>query len=373
MALPITKPNVEPDPQGDLAFLEEMIEKPKEENQVVKKLATHIDKVWANVQKDNKQPRLDMINTLRRVRGEYDPVKLAAIRAFKGSEAYIRTAENKARAADSWIKDIYRGDADLPWSLEPTSIPDLPDETQQMIQQETQAYAMQVQEQLLASGQLVDTQQITRMMNDFYQENLDKAKEELKKEAKERCSRAIDLIRDQNQEGGWNNAFKEFLYYFIRLKAGIIKGPILTQKKKQTWVHTEAGYVLDTIDTLVHDVYCVSPFNFYPSKGMASINDGDIIEIHELSKQSLANLIGVPGYSDEEIRAVMSEFDKGSINAKWFTIDDEVAVKQVTREKNYTNQTTPPTQNTTDLSSDIIFAQEFWGTVSGKLLIEWCS
>ena len=371
MALPITRPNTEPDPQGDLAFLQEMVEKPKEENQVVKKLALHIDKVWASVQKDNKQPRLDMINTLRRVRGEYEPTKLAAIRAFKGSEAYIRTAENKARAADSWIKDIYRGDADLPWSLEPTSIPDLPDETQQMIQQETQMYAMQVREQIMASGQPVDTQQITRMMNDFYQENLDKAKEDLKKEAKERCGRAIDLIRDQNQEGGWNNAFKEFLYYFIRLKAGIIKGPVLTQKKKQTWVHTDAGYVLDTVDTLVHDVYCVSPFNFYPSKGMASINDGDVIEIHELSKQSLSNLIGVPGYSDEEIRAVISEFDKGSINAKWFVIDDEVAVKQVTREKNYTSATTPPTQNTTDTSSDIIFAQEFWGTVSGKLLIEW--
>lgn len=371
MALPITKPNTEPDPQGDLAFLQETVEKAKEENQVVKKLATHIDKVWSAVQKDNKQPRLDMINTLRRVRGEYDPVKLAAIQAFKGSEAYIRTAENKARAADSWIKDIYRGDSDLPWSLEPTSIPDLPDETQQMIQQETQLYAVQVEQQLIATGQPIDNQQITRMLNDFYQENLDKAREDLKKEAKERCNRAVDLIRDQNQEGGWNNAFKEFLYYFIRLKAGIIKGPVLTQKKKQTWVYTDAGYVLDTIDTLVHDVYCVSPFNFYPSKGMASINDGDIIEIHELSKQSLSNLIGVPGYSDEEIRAVISEFDKGSLNAKWFTIDDETAVKQVTREKNHTNQTVPPTQNSTDLSSDIIFAQEFWGTVSGKMLLEW--
>jgi len=367
----INKPETVANPEADLEFLRQTIEQPRSENQVVKKLAIHIEKVWAGVQKDNKQPRLDMINTLRRVRGEYEPTKLAAIRAFKGSEAYMRTAENKSRAADSWIKDIYRGDSDLPWNLDPTTIPDLPDETQDAIKQETHMYSQQIQQQILASGQIPDPSQVAKMMNDFYQDALDKAKEDLKKEAKERCDRAAELIRDQNQEGGWNNAFKEFLYYFIRLKAGIIKGPILTQKKKQVWVASETGYVLDTIDTLVHDVYCVSPFNFYPSKGMSTINDGDVIEIHELSKQSLANLIGVPGYSEEELRAVLSEYEKGSLSSKWFTIDDETAVKQVTKEKNYTSNTTPPTQNSTDTASDTIFAQEFWGTVSGKMLIEW--
>jgi hypothetical protein len=232
-------------------------------------------------------------------------------------------------------------------------------------------YAAQVEQQLLASGQIIDPQQISRMMNEYYQENLDKAKKDLQKEAKERCKRAELLIRDQNQEGGWNNAFKEFLFYFIRLKAGIIKGPVLTKKKKQTWVASEQGYVLETTDTLVTDVYCVSPFNFFPSKGMRTINDGDVIEIHELSKQAIADLIDVPGYSNDEIRAVLDKYAKGSLKGKWFTIEDETAVKQVTKEKNLTHQTHPPTQNNADLSSDLILAQEFWGTVPGKLLVEW--
>ena len=370
MALPLNQPSTTPDPQGDLAMLEEAIVKP-EENLVVKKLAKHLEKVWQQNQKDNKQPRLDMISVLRRVRGEYEPAKLRAIQSFKGSEAYIRSSENKARSADSWIKDIYRGDTDMPWDIDPTAVPDLPDETQQLIEQQTRQKAAQIEAELTASGMIPDQTAIANLMNDYYGECLDKARADILKNAKDRCKRAAELIRDQNQEGGWNNAFKDFLYYFIRLKAGIIKGPILTKKKKQSWVASPEGYVLETTDTLVHDVYCVSPFNFFPSKGMKSVGDGDIIEIHELTKQALSDLLGVPGYSDDELRAVLDKYTKGDLKAKWFTIDDETAVKQVTKEKNYQSVTNPPTQNSTDTASDTIFAQEFWGTVQGSLLLEW--
>lgn len=371
MALPFNSPETIADPVADLAFLQEAIVKPKEENLVVKKLAKHIEKVWQQVQKDNKPVRQEMIKLLKRVRGEYDQEKLSAIRAFKGSEAYVRVGENKARAAESWIKDIYRGDQDLPWELEPTENPELPDETKEQLKMQTQQQVQQIEQQLLMSVGMVDPNQVARLMQDYYEELLDKALDDMKQEAKERCKRASKEIRDQNQEGGWNTAFKDFLYYFVRLKYGVIKGPILTKKKKQVWQATELGYELTAIDTLVNDVYCVSPFNFFPSKGMKTINDGDVIELHELTKQALSDLIGVPGYSDEEIRAVLSKYSSGDLKAKWFTIEDETAVKQVTRDTNNKIQTTPVTQNSTDMASDTIFAQEFYGTVSGKLLIEW--
>lgn len=370
MALPVHSPSSVPDPAGDLAMLEAAIKKPSEDL-VVKKLARHIEKVWQQVQKDNKQPRLDMVNILRRVRGEYDPNKLTAIRAFKGSEAYIRTGENKARAAESWIKDIYRADVEPVFELEPTAVPDLPDETLEEIKLQVQEQALMIEARLAESG-VVDRQEVARLMNEFHEEAINNAKDELVKSAKERCKRAADLIRDQNQEGGWNDAFKEFLYYFIRLKAGIIKGPILTKKPKTFWRPGEDGnYSLQTEDVLVHDVYCVSPFNFYPAKGMKKVGDGDIIEIHELSKQAIASLIGVPGYDAEELRAVIAKYEKGELKAKWFIIEDETVVKQVTKEKNATSPTTPPTQNTTDTATENILAMEFSGTVSGKLLLEW--
>jgi hypothetical protein len=327
--------------------------------------------VWTGNQKDCKLFRQEMINTLRRVRGEYAPDKLTAIRAFKGSEAYLRTGENKARAAESWIKDIYRGDNDLPYELQPTAIPDLPDETLQQVQMETQQQAMMFEQQILASGMMLDPAKMQRLVNDYYQEQLDLAKEDLNKEAKERCKRAALQIRDQNQEGGWNNAFKEFLYYFVRLKFGVIKGPILTKKPKTFWKAGMNGYELVTEDTLVNDVYCVSPFMIYPSKGMKNSNDGDLIELHELSKQAIGGMIGVPGYSEPEIRAVLDKYSKGEMKSKWFTVDDETQVKQVTKDKVFNNQTVPATSATMEDNSEKIWAMEFYGTVSGKMLIEW--
>ena len=369
MALPINKPNVTPDPIGDIAFLKEQLK--ANQSPVIKKISTHIKKIWDQNQKDNKPVRLEMVNLLRRVRGEYEPKKLMAIRSFQGSEAYFRTGENKARSADSWIKDIYRGESDFPWALEPTASPDLPDETQQQIIEETKLHGTTIEQQLVASGQVPDPEEIADLMQKYYEESLDKAKDELVVEAKARSTRAATMIRDQNQEGGWDVAFKDFLYHFIRLKAGIIKGPILVKKKKYVWQAGPQGIDLVAVDKLVNDVYSVSPFNFFPAKGMKTINDGDVIEIHELSKQTIADLKDVPGYSNDEITAVLSDYATGGLKAKWFVIDDETVVRQVTKEKNYQQATTPPTQNSTDLATETILAQEFWGTVSGTLLIDW--
>jgi hypothetical protein len=133
----------------------------------------------------------------------------------------------------------------------------------------------------------------------------------------------------------------------------------------------EGGFTVVTEEILVNDVYCVSPFNFYPSKGMSNINDGNVLEVHELTKQSIANLIGVPGYSETEIRAVLDKYSNGAFKAKWLSIDDETEIQKVEKERDTVNNSTPITSNSVDNSQDKIFALEFYGTVPGKLLVEW--
>lgn len=370
MALPQNSPNTIPDPEGDLSYTENAL-KSKKDLDITKKIAIFIDNVWKQNQADFKDVRKDMVKTLKRIKGEYSAEKLAAIKSFKGSETYIRSCEGKSRAAESWIKDIYQG-TDLPWSLEPTANPTLPDETVQEITERTRQQAMSIEENMRSKGIDVDVYEVADLINEYYEQQLDDAKDEMAKDAKERCKRAEETIRDQNQEGGWPKAFKEFLYYFVRLKYGVIKGPILTKKKVQTWVpDPEGGYTIQSIDQLANDVYCVCPFNFFPSKGIKDVNDGDIIEVHELSKQSLHDLIGVPGYDEDEVRAVLSEIEKGSLKKKWFTIDDETSVRKALTEIKQVAHTKPPTDNANNNKSDVIWAQEFYGTVNGKMLLEW--
>lgn len=358
----------------DIQELADAMGKHQEPNPITK-ISTHIHNVWVKNQQDNKAPRQDMIKQLRRTRGEYDPVKLANIKAFKGSEMYIRNSESKCRAAESWIKDIYRAENDLPWILEPTTISDIPQDQRDKIQNEIlmkgQELAMTLQQQAMNTGQPFDPASVAKIMQEWQEEAEEQLAIEIEKDAKERCKLAEKKIRDQNQECKWDDAFKDFLWYFIRTKAGIVKGPILTKKYKQKWQYGVQGqYEFVSTEVLVPDVYAVSPFMFYPTRNMSKVQDGDVIELHKLSYKALSDLIGVPGYDEIQIRAVLNKYKSGALKAKWLTIDDEVQVKQVEKEKT-SLATTPVTNLTTSTLEDELYAIEFYGTVTGDMLIEW--
>lgn len=356
--------------QADLQALKDQLDKDK--SPVVDKLAKYIDKVWKKNHDDAKPIRKQMLNILRRVKGEYDPKKKAAIDAFKGSDIYVRSLEGKCRAAQSWIKDIYSGQSDYPWVLSPTTVPDLPDENIQQIEEEILQEAMVLEQQMAASGMVVDKKQIAEIIQEYYEQKVDEAKEDIKKDAIDRCERVANQIRDDNEEGGWDKAFKDFLWYFTRFPYAVMKGPILTKKKKQVWQPTETGYQVVPEDVTVHDLYCPSPFNLFPTKGTKNFNDGDLIEVHELTKESLYDMIGVPGYDEKRIRLVLEEIAAGKLKPKWFEIDGEEAMKRASIGIKDYPQTTPSTQIAgAGVSDELILAQEFSGTVAGRLLIEW--
>jgi len=354
--------------QDDMEFLREAI---PEDEPVIDKLSQHVDKVWQKNLEDFKPVRNQMALLLKRSKGEYDNKKAAAIKAFKGTDIYIRNLETKCRSAESWIKDIYRGDSDYPWVLQPTTVPDLPDEKIEEVKQAVLQEAMVVEQQLVADGKVVDKNQVAKIIQEYYEQKVEEAKEEISKDAKERCELTAKEIRDDNEEGGWNKAFKDFLWYYTRLPFAVIKGPILTKKKKQVWVPQGDTYAIEAQEVLAHDVYCVSPFNIFPASGVKELNDGDIIEVHELTKESLYDLIGVSGYDSDRIRMVLRELESGKLKAKWFTIEGENEIKRAIQKiPNY--PTNPPTQNTSfQKEEDLVYAQELTGTVKGSLLMEW--
>jgi hypothetical protein len=368
-------PEITPDPEGDKKFLDEKVGGKKP---VIKGLSAHIAKVWAENQKDFKAVRAEMVDTFRRVDGEYDSVKKSQIKAFGGCSSYFRSGEMKARTAESWIKDIYTNNPSPAWSINPTDIPDLPDDTQASIEQDVAQQIPMMIEGLAANGVELPPNEMKKFINEYYEDLLDKARKKIRTKAKDRCKRAETLIRDQAQEGGWDEAFNDFLYYFVRTKFSIIKGPVLVKKMKQEWApvldafgQPTQEFELTAVEVLANDIYCPSPFNFYPSKGAKNINDCDCIEIHELSLQAVSDLIGVPGYDDEELRAVLDEYKRGELKGKWFTVDDETAVNDVVQKVKNKTSTTPATTNNMNPLSGNIFAQEFYGTVSGRLLTEW--
>ena len=83
-----------------------------------------------------------------------------------------------------------------------------------------------------------------------------------------------------------------------------------------------------------------------------------MIERHRLTRQSLSELIGVEGYDDGAIKAVLDEYGRGGLR-DWLYID---SAKASAEGKSISAiQSNPETE---------IDALQFWGAVQGKMLIE---
>ncbi len=88
----------------------------------------------------------------------------------------------------------------------------------------------------------------------------------------------------------------------------------------------------------------------------SNLNEGYLFEHHRLTRMELSDLIGVPGYDDDAIRRVL-EIGNGQ---SW--INEAAELTKNEEERKYYSYMKPTTE---------FDALEFWGKVSGKMLLEW--
>lgn len=292
-----------------------------------------------------------MIDALRRRNGEYSPDKLAQIRQQGGSEIYMMLTSIKCRAAEAWINDILFPAGDKPWSVEPTKIPDLSPETKDSITEyvraEAEAWQMEAQQVLPQEA-----------LQERLDQLVDQFESRMKEEAEKIAERMDGKIEDQTQEGNWKQVMKEVVKDVITFPAGIIKGPIVRKRKTLKWDQDEQGMwkPVTSVKAMV-EYKRVAPFDLYPSPSSTGPDDGYLFERHRLRRSDLVAMKGVPGYNDGAIDLVLSEYGIGGLR-DWLWRDQERAQLEK-RPNEWLNQ------------GDTIDAIEFWGNVSGKLLLEW--
>lgn len=325
---------------------------------VIQGLAAHVRKCWNEAREAKEQtvePR--MLKSLRQRRGEYDPDKLALIRANGGgSEIYMMLTSAKCRGASSWIRDAMLGaGADKPWSCAPTPMPSLPPEMVLELKKravdELAAY-YRVTNNMLAGNEL--------------REYLATMREEFLTRAYEEARTGVAILErkmeDQLEEGGFRTAFSEFIDDLVTFPTAILCGPIVRKKPRLAWVKDPATgeWTADVKDELVLEWERVDPFMAYPAPGVARINDGYFIRRHRMRPHKLEELIGVPGYDDAAIRAALDEYQTGGLN-NWLFVDTEKALAEGKSTLHIQGSTADP----------IIDVLQFWGHVNGKMLREW--
>jgi hypothetical protein len=321
---------------------------------VIQGLAHHIRKCWTSA-RTAKQMTVEqrMLQSIRQRRGEYDPQKLAMIQQQGGAEIYMMLTANKCRSASSWLRDVLlTTTSNKPWSIQPGAVPDLsPDIVQSVMQDATQ----QIQ-QLEASGTQLSQSDIRQMLLNLK----DQATARLQQIARAASDRMEAKMQDQLQEGGFLDAMSDVIDDITTFPTAILKGPVVRKKSVLKWVPGPNGtYTPDVKEDMVLEWERVDPFNAYPAADATKIDDGYFIERHRLSRSDLSELIGVDGYSDDAISAVLDEYGRGGLH-DWIQVDMEKASVEG-------KSTSAVGEN----PSELIDALQFWGNVQGKMLIEW--
>jgi hypothetical protein len=317
-------------------------------------LAGHIKTAWS-IARDAKQRTVEqrMLENMRARSAEYDPDKLAAIRAMGGTEIYAGLTAVKCRAAASWIRDVLMSSGpDRPWSLEPTPMPDLPPELNAAIV----ARVSKLVTASIQAGTPMDQDDTIEMMASLRTQ----VAEEAKNAARQMADKMADKMEDQLDEGGFRQALDQCIDDLTTFPSAILKGPILRRKPRIAWGQMDGGNYTPVVEQkIVMEWERVSPFDIYPSPGATNAQEGSLIERHRLTRADLQDMRGVKGYDDSAIDSVLEDYGQGGLS-QWL-IDD-------VQQAEATGQSTVHAATNSDKRID---ALQYWGSVAGRTLRDW--
>lgn len=314
---------------------------------VVQELASHIRTCWQKARDARNSVTDEMKQALRAKEGKYGPDMEQHLAKHGSSAIYMMLFATKARQAKALVADVINaGGTDKPWTVSPTPLPDLPEEVMAGVLKGT----AQIVAEAEMSGVPMTISDISAMLRDAR----DKAMHALNEEARHRCDGLERRMSDLLLEGGLYPALDEFLDDMMVYKTAFLKGPVVRRRGTLKWRSTGTGVSEPVVEEELRPGWeRVDPMAMFPSKGARSVQDGYLIEVHDLTAQALEEMVGVDGYSEDAIREVIREHEANSLPG-W-------------THKDIDGYERPHG----DAPEDTITALQFWGRVTGHALIDW--
>lgn len=234
-------------------------------------------------------------------------------------------------------------------------------------------------------------------LRDQYDAAVEDARDQAKRKAAGQARVAEDKLEEYLAEGGFYVALAEFLVDLPLFPYACIKGPTVRIKTKVEWQSTPipaapsgptlppgtpgaqgpggipgapptpksnpnpyAGGAQRTPVVVDKPILCwerVSPFDIYWTPGVSDIADANIVQRSRLTRAEINDLLDLPGYIQDEVRAVLDEYGRGGLVDNWDTTDAERATLE-SREDPRFNQ------------SGLLACLEFQGNAQGRALLD---
>ena len=299
--------------------------------------------------RDHKQAEIEdrLTETARARNMEYPPEKMAEIQAQGGSEIFMGIVSTKCRTATAWLRDTLLGTGtDKPWSISATPIPDVPPDIVDRLEGIMQQNLMQFYDQ---GGEQIPPEELQNLAAGMK----DTAMREMKHEAEKRVDRMEKKMEDQLIEGGYVKSLFEFTNDIATYPYAVLKGPV--PRKRKIMKYSDNGG-LEPSEVVRDEWERVDPYKFYWSPWGDDIQNMPVIEIHHLTREDVEAMIGVEGYDEDAVRALLSDFGAGGID--W--LDHEDSEMEDLEGKDFD-----------DIDNDLVGAIQLWDSIPGTLLLEW--
>lgn len=324
------------------------------------RLTAHIRNCWENNKRAKFRIHDRLITCMRQRKGVYSSKKLASIKAMGGSKIFMKLTATKCRSASAWVKDVMLPSNNKAWSLSATPVADIPKDKIAQIQEaadEKIAAQFKAQIQQAQEQGIEITPELEAQMAQAAEKEMSGLQKEVKKEvqkaAKKAAGKMETKMEDQLAEGDWAQAMEEFIEDFVTFPSALIKGPIKRKRKALTWVD---GRKPEVIDEIIPTYERLSPFDAYPSPDSSEINHGDFIEHARFRRGDIYGMRGIEGYNDDAIDKVLEEYGASGLK-EWMFSEGE---RRELEDKHIWFQ-----------DDMLIDALIYWGSVQGKLLLEW--
>ncbi len=329
---------------------------------VITSLASYVRQCWEAAARAKEEHKNAMLSALRQRNGIYEPQKLQEIQeSGANSTVFMMLTDEKCNAAESWIEDILLPPDDKPWGVKPSPEPDLNPKIMEALQQQAQMIAQQQVRQKAMQAQAQGQEIAQEDLQSAFQQELQEAMTEMQQWVSEQSQKINDELEteldDDLTEAGWSEALKDVISDIVTYRAGFLKGPIVRYREKLTWG--------DNGQPMVERRPCleferVSPFDIYPAPSAKRIDDGYLIERHELTRGDLQALKGEgTDFDDQAIDAVLREYGQGGLqNWLWRSQDQTLNDLQGREQEPYDPESR-------------IDAIQFWGSVQGLMLLQW--
>jgi hypothetical protein len=280
-------------------------------------------------------------------KGVYPAWKLAEIKKFGGSTVYARIVATKCRGASSLLRDVYLGE-EIPWGLEATPDPTLPDD---MLAAIRDLVMVEAQNEERLSGMAPDPEQIRDRVTSLFASAKMAALKKARREAETSTAKVDDILT----EGQFYEALAAFLTDLPLFPFACMKGPIVRIVPQVTWV----GGTAKLQDKPKMFWNRVSPYDIWWTPGVSNIADAAVIERSRVSRADLNQLIGLPGYNDENLRTVIREYGRGGYVEATGSSSEQTRANLESRES--------PSMNESGLMDQL----EYHGYVPGQLMLDW--